>query len=117
MNKRYLQIHWLLLLLCLLASPYGYGQDSTQTGIDTISLRKATTLMLRMDSIQRADSLRRAELLQKIENLNGSEANKQREALLGKLRKLETQDSIRKTRLQGEIDLLKSSAKGFPVRV
>jgi small-conductance mechanosensitive channel len=68
-----------------------------------------------MDSIKQADSLRRASLLKEIENLKGSEANKQREILLEKLKQEQAEDSLHEVRLQQDLLRLKSSAKGFPV--
>lgn len=54
-------------------------------------------------------------LLAEIENLKGSEANRQREELLKKLREEEAEDSIRAARFAEQLNKLKSTAKGFPV--
>jgi len=83
-------------------------QDSTQ-------LEKTTDLLRKMDSIKVADSLRRSTLLKEIESLKGSEANKQKQALLKKLKEEQAEDSLREARLKEQLAKLKSNSKGFPV--
>src|SRR5690606_31793797 len=82
---------------------------------DSITYDKTTTLLRKMDSTRLADSIRRVELLNEIENLRGSEANRQREILLQRLRDEEVEDSVRKAHQLEELGRLKLEAKGYPV--
>lgn len=109
-----IKITGLTMLLLVLVSYLAVAQDTLQPK-DSIHMEKTTHLMRRMDSIKVADSLRRAVLLAEIENLKGSEANRQREELLKKLREEEAEDSIRAARFAEQLNKLKSTAKGFPV--
>lgn len=117
MKYKNLKFAYFLPFLFSLVYASTQGQDSlTQTKkTDSINLQKTTSLILKMDSIKMADSLRRAALLEEIENLKGSEANKQREVLLQRLKEEHADDSIRKVLLHQQLTSLKSTAKGFPV--
>jgi small-conductance mechanosensitive channel len=108
------KISGIALLVLLLIGNLALAQDSVQSK-DSIHLDKATHLIRRMDSTKVADSLRRAALLAEIENLKGSEANRQREELLKKLREEEAEDSLRASMLTNQLNKLKATAKGFPV--
>lgn len=90
------------------------AQDTLQPK-DSVHMEKTTLLIRRMDSIKVADSLRRAALLTEIENLKGTEANRQRQELLKRLKEEEAEDSIRAARFADQLTKLKATAKGFPV--
>ncbi len=93
----------------------GQKKDTLKQKNDSIALDKTTIYLKQMDSIHRADSMRRADLLSQIENLKGSASNRQREALLEKLKETEQEDSIKKENQYQQLEKLKSSANGFPV--
>lgn len=90
------------------------AQDTLQPK-DSVHMEKTTLLIRRMDSIKVADSLRRAALLTEIESLKGTEANRQRQELLKRLKEEEAEDSIRAARFADQLTKLKATAKGFPV--
>lgn len=107
----------MFLFFITLLSAHGQGSPKQIREEDSINLQSATTLILKMDSLKRADSLKREELLREIKNLKGqgTETNKEREALLAHLRKEQIEDSLRKVHLLEELNKQKSTAKGFPV--
>ncbi|MBL7874442.1 MAG: mechanosensitive ion channel family protein [Cyclobacteriaceae bacterium] len=98
----------------LLMVSFVNAQDTLQPK-DSVHMEKTTLLIRRMDSIKVADSLRRASLLTEIENLKGTEANRQRQELLKRLKEEEAEDSIRAARFADQLTKLKATAKGFPV--
>lgn len=93
----------------------GFAQTTKIAAKDTTLLDQTTSLMLKMDSMHRADSLRKVALIKEIEILKGSEANKQRQMLLTKLKEQEVQDSTRKAKQLAQLEVLKSNAVGYPV--
>ena len=97
------------------ASTIGFAQKKQASKQDSSVLKQTTTLLFKIDSTHKADSLRRVALLKEIENLKGSEANRQRDELLKKLRVQETEDSSAKAKQLMKLKDLKSGAIGYPV--
>ncbi|MDZ7647045.1 MAG: hypothetical protein U5K54_07625 [Cytophagales bacterium] len=82
----------LTIVFLLLIGDLAIAQDSLKPK-DSIHIEKTTHLIRKMDSIKVADSLKRASLLAEIENLKGTEGNRQRQALVDRLREEEAEDS------------------------
>ena len=105
-----------LTVIFFCATQIGLAQKKAAAKQDSSVLTQTTTLLFKIDSTHRADSLRRVALLKEIENLKGSEANRQRDELLKQLRLQETEDSIAKAKQLAQLNALKSSAAGYPVK-
>jgi len=99
-----------LLLSCLLTISLlaaGQRRDSMQDR----SLRSIRQL----DSIRLADSIRSVAMRMEIKRLKSSPEQQQHAVLAERLRAAEQEDSLRKQKLMGRLEKLKTSTTGFPV--